>query len=779
MRWLKIAVLSLFLFEMGKRVTVPLALGGQYSVGNAASIPDGYVRALNNHLTRPGRLPARPPFTYDSLMSINGLVNFDDTTNRATRLLAINTSRQVFEKATSSETWGAANGTTISGTRLTDWANYRGITYMMFDDGTGLPSGAASFDGTNVSTSPFDSVLTSRGVVTYDERLYFFYPRMTFKTYLGGLGPHNDSAYNQANWSALNNCTIESIVNGATTTKRLTTTSTGAGAVWMRADVQQAIQMPATSAKTTGVFTMFIRPVSSLGVDTPLSIELNATNDISRSTNYTAGQYRVTGGFFQECTTGGATAVGAPAFNATVGGTTADGSVVWTNRGSAMVGSSGDLYIVDGSDWRRIDVKWTLPGITAPDLLGINPKIKFYNTATPALTVLGSYDLAYQDGLADGDVRKANYGWQLTVGDYYYPFHNSESSTVNTATVDLEEVVWSEIGLPKTIRASNTYKLREAAGKPRAGTAIGGRLMVAKSNAIWQFQDTGDADIPIRREKFMAGIGVLGPRAHDKFEDEWFFVGENGVYSYRVGNDIPKELCGPGMRETVMAKGANWVESQSTYKRPLLAIDQTQLIVWVYTQKGKLFAYDLRSQRWSTHYVSNGAEVDAMIWNSNTGNFYVSFGGYGLARMDYAATANDTIDNTATEFAGDMSFVLPPLKISTLRFDAKCEGIKLLYASSISQTGPAQTLTASISYDQGATYPNSVSYTPFLVSTAGDFVPITLDIEESGPSITLKVARSGKLGEGSWSLAEIMEMKIKINRGEYDQKTATVGSVNL
>lgn len=762
---------------MGKRVTTPLLLGGQFSAGNAASTPDGYVRALNNYLTRPGRLPARPPFMYDSLMSINGLANFDDITNRVRRLLAINTSQQVFEKAASGETWGGANATTVSGTRLTDAADYRGITVMMFDDGAGLPSGAASFDGTNISTSPFSSPIQSRGIVTFDERYYLIYPRVSvFNAFTGPFGS-KVVAYDFTNGSwVLTNITAANFTSGGSTISRLFPASTTASSfLYQRTGVALvgALNITASDVNRSVVWRSDMRNTHPT-FNMPITIEWLLMTLWAANASYVVGDMISDGTHIQRCTTAGTSGAVIPgAWGATVGATTADNTVTWTNEGSNIIGAT-EAFIPNATDQKEFSTFWvkaTVPRATNTAFITI--RCKFFNTSVATIT-LAPIDVSLKDGLADGDAQKQNRGQQITTGDFFFPFFNGESA--NTLVIDMDEVVWSEIGLPKVIRASNTYKLRESVGRPTAGTAIGGRLMVAKRNAIWQFQDTGDPDIPIRREKFMAGIGITGPRAHDKFEGEWFFVGENDCYRYKVGDEIPKPFCGDGMRETVMAKGANWVESQSTYKRPLLAIDQQQLIVWIYTQKGKLFAYDLRSGRWSTHYVAGNIEIDAMIWNPGTGNFYVSFGGHGLTRMDYTSVASDTTDNTATPLALDKSFVLPPLKISTLRFDAYCEGIKMLYASA---NPSLQSVTASISYDQGATYPNSVNYTPFLSSTFGDFVPITLDICESGPSITLKVAASGPGGEGSWSLAEELEMKLKINRGEFPRVNPTAGSSNL
>lgn len=761
---------------MGKRAPLPITIGGQYVAGDAGPTPPGSSLAINNHLTRPSRYPARPPFVYDGVMSVNGLANFDDTTNRAARLLAIDGTQHLYEKATSGEAWGAANATLIAGTRLTDAANYRGFSYLMFDDGSGLPSAAASFDGTNVSTTPFTSRIQSRTVTTFDERLYFAYPRIVVTTYWGALGADkNNRAYKMATSMAPTGCTIGDVSDGATGTfVRVTPTSLAVGAAsLMVANADAVAVLPIGT--TSFVFTSFFRSVNAAGFDLPLTINTDVGNNVSTSSPYVLGNFIASGGFLYEATTAGTSAAIAPAYGAVVGGTTADGTVVWTNRGSSTVGSSGATIIPKSGDWTRVDVSGTVP-YSAVTQFTFSPHVLFYSSATAALPVLCAIDCAFKDGLADGDLRKANYGWQVTTGPFRFPFHNSESVTVNTATVDMNEVVWTEIGDPKNVRASNTYKLREAVGFPQAATTLGGRYLVAKRNAIWQFQDTGDPDIPIRREKFMAGIGVVGPRAHDKYEDDWFFIGESEVYRYSLNDPIPKAICNDGMREVVMAKGADWVESQSTYKRPLLAIDQSRLIVWVYTQKGKLFAYDLRAGLWSTHYVSNRAEIDAMIWNPNTGNMYVSFGGYGLTRMDYTVQANDTIDNTATTYAGEMTVVFHPVETpSGVRMDATFEELRVMYSATGSQSG--QTVTASTSFDQGATYAHSASCTPSVVSTAGNYLLLPIPVWQTAPSVTVKVTRLGLLGEASWSLSPRVEALLNVRRGEFPQANPAAGSV--
>ena len=765
---------------MGKRISQQLGLGGQYTAGDPASAPDGSTMYLQNYLTRPGRLSSRPPFTYDNLMAVNGLANFDDQTNKMQRLVAINESHQVFTKAAvkGSETWGSANATTISGTRLSSYANYRGKTYMMFDNGTaGLPSGAAVYDGTTVSTSPFSSAIVARCVTVFKERLYFSYPRLTFTAWFNGstLGA---AAYDftPGNGWALTNASAANVVAGGGTICRLYLTSTTASSFTYSGAVLPSVGPIGVSASSASrpVVWRFSARNGNASSRLPYTLTLRVSTLWPSGTAFSVGDLISDGTNMQRCIVAGTTGGGTPSWSTTLGGTTTDGGVTWQCEGSDIVGKEVGFLsaAVDGSEPTVVNVLGTIPPST--NSITVKPTCLFANTTMPTIT-LGSVDMSFKDGLADGDPAKANWGQQFTLGDFNFPFFNKEQS--RTATIDLEEEVWSELGLPTVILAANTYKLREGSGPATAACTIGSRKLTFKRDAFWQFQSTTLADIPIRQEKLNEAIGCIGPLALDTFENVVYFIGENDIYAYSVKDDDPTPICGQGMREVIMAQGADWVESQATYNRPILKIDQTQLIMWVYTQKGKLFAYDLRSKQWGTHLVGSGIEIDCMEWNANTGNFYVAFasGTYGLAVMDYAVTGQDTIDNTATNLPVQRVIEFKPIELTDpARYDAYCEGMQILYKAS-----GTQAVELAISSNQGATYPNTVDYTTVMTSTDSDFVPMTLDVCETGPSVTLKLTATGDSGEEAWSLSTRAMVKLEIMKGEYPQTNPTAGAANL
>jgi hypothetical protein len=763
---------------MGKRLNKQLSIGGMYSAGDGGNNPDGTVRVLQNYLPRPNRMPSRPPVTYDNVMNANGLANFDDTSSKATRLVSVDATGHVFTKfATSrSETWGAANATTISGHRLTSSANYRGKTYMMFDDGAGLPSAAAVYDGTTVSTSPFNSQVSARSITILKDRAYLVYPRMTFHTEYGGISPQNSYAYNQSSECTPANCVVGDVTVGSETWVRLTTTSLTASSVKLTGGGTTAFALlPVSADAQTFIFLASFQTLNA-SQDWPLSIDLNVINAVSRNSPVGLGYFMADGGFLYECTTAGTTAGSAPSFTTSIGSTTADGTATWTNRGSATVGRA-QTSISKSGDWQDIRVNGRVPGSNA-SAFGIAPTVKFYSDDTPALPELGTVNIAYKDGLADSDPRKANHGWQLTMGDFTYPFHNSESAATDSATYDLPTIIWSEIGLPKSILSDSFYRLTEGTGDPTCSVTTGNRLIVFRRSAFWQFQVTTDADIPIRLETHDDGIGAVGPLAVGIYEGTVFFIGESDIYAYSVGDAAPTPICGEGMREEIMNKAASsWVESQSTCNRPILCIDQSQLIAWVYTQKNVLYAYDLRAKLWSRHQVGTGFGVECMAWNRNTGNFYVAFdsASHGLSRMVYSSSGPDSIDNTGTTYPGAKTIVFRPIELSDpMRYDAYCEGMQILYRSS-----GGQDVTLDISENQGASYGNSVDYTPVAVSTDGDYVPMTLDICESGASTTVKLTATGDLGESAWSLSPRATVSLEIMKGEYPITNPTSGASNL
>jgi hypothetical protein len=788
---------------MGKIVDQPLSIGGMYNVGDPALTPSGSSLAVNNMLTRPGRFPARPPFTYDGLMSINGLANFIDNTNKVTRLLAIDSAAKLYEKATGSEAWSASLGT-VTGTRLTDYCNYLGKIYMMLDNGSGLPTAAVSFDGTNISSSPFTSAIQARTVTAFNERLFLAYPRVTVSPLMSAPLVSGYDWTNSAQWHP-NNVTVTMQTLQATPNAiqqcYVYPTSLAANACSLSGYLTAGLYAGLISGvAASAIPAPYVWRFEALGTDSvndmPITIEmLLALSNLNGVTYNVGDMVAPNTGFAYRCTVGGVSAGGA--LGTTINATTVDGGVTWMCVSTDIMGSSGDQYIpsiAKATDFTAFYVTAVVPART--NIVTLVPRLKLYNSTTTSVPSLSPIIISRKDGLPDGDPRKANHGSQWTAGAYFYPFFNAENTAVQT--VDQNSIMWSEARDPKNIRAANFYQPNEFDGYPTAAITNSNRLLVFYRNGFIQFQGTSDPDIPIRRERISVTTGCIGSRALDNFEgdatfqsgsDITYFIGENDVYSYASGTLAPKSITGDGMREVVMAKGTGWVEDSTLEAAgvPLLAIDRTQYIIWIHTQKGKLFAYDMRTKGWSTHYVSNNARINGLSWNRKTGKMYISFAAYGLVRMDYTArsgadvvAANDTIDNTANTYAVDRTIVLAPVEAPDgNREDMSLKQATFFYRSDAG-AGMQTLVNLGISFDQGATYPagHNVSCTPSQVSTNGNYLPLWIPGQElTSSTLTLRLSSSGYGGETAWSLSPRVVARLNLNGPERHLTNPTAGSV--
>lgn len=760
-----------------KVVPVNLGTSGMWQSGEPTSIPDGFVRSLRNMLLRPNRIAARPPFVYDNLMAIAGLMRWEDLANQQTRFLALDTSFNLYMKAASGETWsGAITGTTTA-SRITDFANYRGKVYYMIDDGAGNPAAAAVFDGTTISDAPFNSTIFSKTVTTFVDRLIFGAPRVTVTPSKAGFGLL-PAIYNNPTlkpWGMTNILATFVTVSSGVVCRLLPTSTTASSFSWtgFAFPYQGPLLIPASQLPTPIVWRSNMRNLNA-SVEMPVTLEFILTTIWGAGVAYTVGSTISDGTNIQRVTVAGTSGGAAPAWAATVGATTADGAgtLVWVNEGSAIIGSMEAFLppATEADDFETLFLSTSVRSATNSN--SITVRCKFFNSAVPTIT-LSPVDMSFRDGLADGDARKANKGQQITIGDFFFPFVNTE--TASSATISLSSWIYSETTQPKVIRAANTEEPQEAAGLPTAACVLSGRFIGFKRRAFWVFKGTADPDNPLLPESpATMADGCLGPRAVAVIDDEAFFIGENEIYSFRVGG-YPRPLCGDAMFETIMRRGSDWVENQSVYNMPLLAIDRAYGELWVYTQKGKLFCYHMPESSspsaasalfsgsankgsWTTHDVG-GLEVAAMAFNPITQEMEFSFGGHGLARLDASVTAQDTVDNTGTLYPVTKDIILKPFELYSPRYELCLHDIGIYHLATYTQAGEA--LWAYISFDRGATYPkfNEVRF-----DTANPRIPIS--IFQAGLSVQPKISHVGSAGEAAWCVSR-GEATLELMSGEW------------
>jgi hypothetical protein len=727
-----------------------------WSSGDPSMMPDGYCRSLRNYLMRPLRVDGRPPFVYDGVMSIVNFMRWEDLTTTA-KTLAIDASQNLRIKAASGIAYGSDVVTGSPVGRLTDFANFMGKVYAVYDDGAGTPSAATVFDGLAVSTTPFNSTIYARTVTAFIERLFITCPRLTITNILGTTKAYVATG---GSW-VLASAAADTVTQGSATIGRLTPTATTGATAYADAETIVALT---TAAKR--VWRCDLQAVSAT-YDMPLRLVMDLAQPWGAADAVSAGALRTpatSNGYRYRAQNAGTTGAGEPVWPTTLRATVADNGITWVCEASSVLGAV-DVFLVNATaspDWQTYYIPGDLP--PTPNDYIIRTRIEFGNVAVATIT-LNPINYSFRDGLADTNPSKLNYGQQLTAGEFYPPFFNKESTAA--ATVTLEDIVWCEIGQPKRFRAQNTFKLPEVPGLPTAATVVGGRLVVYKRRGFWVFKRTTDRNNPILPERAAnTEVGCIGPRALDVYNDQIFWIGEYGVY--RMGSDWqPVEIGGAAMREEIMARGANWVENQSTYNLPLLVVEHANKEVWVYAQKGKIHIYHIPTDAWTYLDVSGSPQVRSMIYDYVSSRMLISFGGFGGTRFDETSAAKDTIDNTATALTVTNDVTFKPVELFAPRYEAASEEVGVFHLATASQSG--QTISVAYSLDRGANYTTPAGY-PATVSLSSNRVP--LPVATLGPSVTLKVSRAGFGGATNWSISKA-DAKLQVKKGETPWATAT------
>lgn len=765
--------------------TIPVPLGGQFSAGDLSTLPEGTVSLLRNFMIRPNRFDGRAPFVYDSLDDVYGFAIWQDLVNELQKTVAMKSGdNKLYTKNANGTGYTAGVSGLTASARLTGWTNFLGKLYMAFDNGAGVPTSMAVWDGTNLITDasetsamPFNSKIQARALASIGDRNFLIDPRVTVTNLLTTTTAYDwVSSTNRININAVNLTNAAGVIEC-----RLTPTSLSVGNCYA---FGPTITEPANSLDLTYTWRCDLKGVSATYA-VPYTLEI-ATDGGGRS-NLTAvvkGDLLVIDAsdgkvYLYRCTTAGTTAAAPPIFTPTVGATTADGTVEWTNIqfGNSIASpvemailSSVEGFVPTSSSANGITTVYltaTLPART--NSVVVRLMLKFSNTVSPAVTTLAPVIVSIKDGKADSDPTKKNYGQQLTRGDFYYPFFNKESAV--TASINLDAVIYSEISNAKSILARNTYPLTEIAGLGTAGIVSNGRLVVFKRSGMWIFKGTADPYEPILPESPAIQVGCLGPRALDTSRDNvLYWIGENHVYKMAVGTDaFPTAIDSPGMFEEIMARGSDWVESQATYNLPLLAIDHANNDVWIYTQKGHIHVYSIQSGLWSyidTNPTGSAAEVRAMIFDPVSNRMLVSFGGAAATRFDETSNAQDTIvtgGGTAWDIRNEI--VPKPFELFAARYEASLLEVGLFHLATI-QNGE---LSIRYSYDRGVTYttPDGYPVTSWLGNPR-----IRLPLAATGESVTIKFSRTGAGGRRNFSVSKA-DALLRVHRGELTRTNAT------
>jgi hypothetical protein len=783
--------------QLGKRhsiINVPL--GGMFKAGDPSQLPDGYVRELRNYVIRPNgdghRFDCRAPFVYDSLDGVPGFAVWNDLTNELNITQAVKSSDQkLYPKSASGTGYGAGVSGLPSSTRLTSYCNFLLKLYMAFSTSAGVPSAMASFDGTNITTTPFPSLaypsaLAARAIAAFNDRIYFIAPVLVIapQTDFGILQDLSVMAdFGSTTWTK-NNVTVGQFTTGGTNSNDvLYPTSTTASSVYAgrtTAGVRRGWATLDATSLTGRDRAVFLHQLKNLDpfYDMPITINARLITSWVAATPYSVGNVVNGGatditGTIQRCTTAGTSGGGTPVWNTTVGATTNDNTVVWTCEKADNIIAQLESFVPNATvapDFTNfyLPIKCTAAVANAE----IGTQLCFFNSIVPTVK-LAPIQAGFRDNIySQGDPRKASHGCQFTFGDFYFPFCNISSAVAGTtATVNLDAVLFTELDGTR-INAKNTFPLQEIAGLGTAAAVLDGRLIVAKRRGMWIMKGVSDPNEPILPETPAIQVGIIGPLAWDTSRDNYlYFISEQHVCRMKIGSAV-EFIDGPGMYEAIMDQSSStWVEKQATYNMPILRIDHAHRDVWVYTQKGKIYVWNMDTQLWNyfdTNPTGTAAEVQAMHFDPTSQRMLVSWGGAAATRFDETSDAKDTIaTGGGTQWDVYNDIIPKPFELRAPRYESTLLEIGAFHIATTEQG----TITLQYSTDRGTSFTDCTGY-PITSWLSDPRIRLPLNPPVTGPSATIRLRRIGAGGARNWSLSG-MDAFLRVHRGEYPYKRNT------
>lgn len=767
--------------------TIPLDVSrGMWGGGDSAMMPSGYARSLRNVQRRSRVTQARPQLTYDGLQSVRALASWYDNATGKRRLFACADPAAFYVKDAVGEGWSSSLGIASGALDILDSVSYRGVLYILTGSAAHVPLGVYSYDGAALSSVPYTSTFSAfrpRVVEAFKERLFYAAAKIVINnSFHQTFGA--DYEYDAGSWSLTNVVASTFMSGGGATISRITPTDvTTAHASALAVNAGSLNDDTLTWAGALrGTHATYRMPMTAqLKFSRAWSVaDVVAAGNVAVPVAANGYRYRVTVAGTTDATT-------EPVWPTTVGTTVVDGTVTWICDGTDVAAQAEMSVPTAGeSDFLAFSVR-TL--VTSGSNTTVTPVLKFGTAAVPTYQ-LAAVDFSLRDGKTDGVPLKRNYGHQLTYGRMGLPFVNLDAGT-GTIAPDQDDVIYStEVAQGDYLRGDRYYRVSEVPGPVTALRATMERLVAFKRSARWVFAAVDNPSLPILPEgDVRLGAGALNSKAVGVGpEGSLYYVGDDECYRWNLKDD-PEPLCTDAMRDEIMNKSvASWVESQpAPANRALLAVDQRNREVWVYTQKGKLYCYHIDDKAWSVHDAGGGDslspvgyEICDMAYNPTTGNMYFAFttaaaGTAGVARLDPTVTpAEDSISTSGT--LPVIAEIWPrPVEASTPSVDVQVDTLRFYHKVTGDQAG--QTTRGDISFDQGVSFTRSLNFDLAPLSPGG-FVPLEFPIFQSWNTVQARLVHTGKGGASNFAVSRI-EADLLVLRGYYPKSAVTCGASTL
>lgn len=673
------------------------------------------------------------------------------------------------------------------------YANLDGTRFQLtknLTDGYGVVWGYDSIGATARYVFANDTLqIEGKSLGTFLGRIYLGGARFSFTSLLGGSSNRyvNALGATATSWVGTGvTLATRSLPGGVT--RNVIVPGASSGNRWIQFDyVQPGSLIGGATGKRSITWLSQLANESATTI-CPMTCYIYYGIPITRNTLYAAGQVGMafrpdlgTGnGYKYRLSVSGTTGGAAPVWPTTVGTSVVDGSATWVCDGPDVAGSS-EISLL-GKSITNGEFQSLYTTAISENLAGFGLRLQFGNSTYTSWPVDG-VAVGLRDGLADGAEGKNCKGQQVTQGSFKHEFINLESSDIYSRAYG-NRVIWSEFRSDKLlkntyeVRASNYWDLTDHVGDVTAVIPFTSRVIFSKLNSMFIFSGTADPNLPLNLERVVDGVGCRGNHCFDYFGDSVYVLGENDVFEVSPDGNW-KSLCDAGVREKIFDRGSDWYESQTVYASPLLswnvpllAIDKKRKLLFVYTQRRKLFVMSLENGEWSKwgftglndqggglgYAIGDDLEIYDMVFAEDEmwftlGKIYTAGHATCVYYLDDSLTQDSSPGNFTpyqdTDFLPvEMYYDIPVIESPAPKRDVLVESIDLHHQISVDAE-----MTVKISRDGGATFPQSNSVT--LTASNGVATKTDrIDVWQTSDSLQVRLYKLGEATKAGWRMTQ-------------------------